>query len=259
MSATAAKVALVASTTALSGQCPPAGVVDFIGYAANCAEGSPTGTPSAPGLSNATADFRAGAGCTDNDNNATDFSASAPVPRNSASAVKACLLISNLALPEGDAGSTAFAFSAKLNIAAPSDVTFNATTQDGTASAASDYTALLSAPFTIAAGQNAATVTVQVSGDTLVEPDETFTLQITNIAGASPRTSPTVVTGTIQNDDIAAVNLSFSPSTLPGGTEGVAYSQVLTVNNGTNCSFSSSGSVPPGLSLSFTGAKCELR
>jgi predicted extracellular nuclease len=82
MSATAGKVALVNSTTALSGACPlsSASVIDFVGYgAANCFEGS----ASAPTLSNITADLRNGRGSTDTDDNAADFTAGAPDPRDS--------------------------------------------------------------------------------------------------------------------------------------------------------------------------------
>jgi predicted extracellular nuclease len=91
MSATNAKVALVSNqTTITSGtSCPGAsfGVVDFVGYGtANCHEGA----DAAPGLSNTTADFRADGGCTDTDDNAADFSAAAPDPRNSASPLHVC-------------------------------------------------------------------------------------------------------------------------------------------------------------------------
>jgi predicted extracellular nuclease len=88
MSATAAKVALVNVTTALSGACPSsATIVDFVGYGttANCAE-----TANAPAPSTTTADLRGGAGCTDTDNNSTDFSAGAPNPRNTASPATTC-------------------------------------------------------------------------------------------------------------------------------------------------------------------------
>jgi uncharacterized protein len=47
MAATAGKVALVSSTTALSGACPTTGVIDFVGFGttANCFEGAgPTPT-----------------------------------------------------------------------------------------------------------------------------------------------------------------------------------------------------------------------
>lgn len=88
MSATAGKVALVASANALTGACPTAGVVDFVGYgsAANCFEGA--GPAAAP--SNTIALLRGDAGCTDTDNNSADFAGGAPMPRNSASAATVC-------------------------------------------------------------------------------------------------------------------------------------------------------------------------
>ncbi|HVL53698.1 MAG TPA: ExeM/NucH family extracellular endonuclease, partial [Vitreimonas sp.] len=83
MAAGAGKVALVASTTALTGLCPTGGaIVDFVGYGstANCFEGSgPTAT-----LSNTTAAHRIDGGATDTDDNAADFTVGAPEPRNSA-------------------------------------------------------------------------------------------------------------------------------------------------------------------------------
>ena len=90
MSATAGKVALVNSSTALIGACPlpNAAVVDFVGFgaSASCSEG---GSP-APAPSNSTAVFRAGNGCTDTGVNGADFSTSAPSPRNSASPPATC-------------------------------------------------------------------------------------------------------------------------------------------------------------------------
>jgi predicted extracellular nuclease len=88
MSATAGKVALVSSTTALSGACPSSSsFVDFVGFGstANCSEGSPTAAPS-----NTTSAQRAGSGCTENDNNSTDFAIAAPAPRNSATTALIC-------------------------------------------------------------------------------------------------------------------------------------------------------------------------
>src|SRR6185369_13120439 len=63
MAATAGKVALVSSTTALSGACPTVGIIDFVGYGttASCFEGSGR----APAPSNTTSDQRVGGGATD--------------------------------------------------------------------------------------------------------------------------------------------------------------------------------------------------
>jgi predicted extracellular nuclease len=86
MSGTNGKVALVGNTLAITGLADP-DVLDFVGYgSANAFEGA----AAAPALSNTTAATRAGNGCTDANNNASDFTAAAPTPRNSASPVTPC-------------------------------------------------------------------------------------------------------------------------------------------------------------------------
>jgi hypothetical protein len=90
MSGSTGKVALVTNQTLLtcgaSACLPNASIRDFVGYgSANQAEGSP-----APTQSNTTAGFRAARGCSDSDNNAADFSISAPAPRNASSAHISC-------------------------------------------------------------------------------------------------------------------------------------------------------------------------
>jgi uncharacterized protein len=79
MSATAGKVALVSATTASTGACPTANIVDLVGFgAANCSETAPT-----PALTNTTAAIRLNGGATDTDSNVADFATGAPTPRNS--------------------------------------------------------------------------------------------------------------------------------------------------------------------------------
>jgi hypothetical protein len=89
LASTAGKIALLNDATTLTVSCPVGGsVVDFAGYgaAANCFEGTgPTPAPS--GQNSAT---RLGAGCTDAGQNATDFTAIAVAPRNSASPAQVC-------------------------------------------------------------------------------------------------------------------------------------------------------------------------
>ena len=83
MSATAGKVALVTTTTALTcatGCATLAGVRDFVGYGATAS--SFEGAGPAPGLSNTTSAIRAGGGATDTDNNAADFAAGSPMACN---------------------------------------------------------------------------------------------------------------------------------------------------------------------------------
>jgi hypothetical protein len=88
MSATAGKVALVSSTSALTGSCPASdpNLLDFVGFgsASNCSLGSPTAT-----LSNTTAAIRSNA-CVNTNNNSVDFKLLAPAPRNMATTLAAC-------------------------------------------------------------------------------------------------------------------------------------------------------------------------
>jgi len=85
----AGKVALVSSTTLLTGSgCPlSASVIDFVGYGSgtNCNESAAAPTPS-----NTLSDSRAANGCTDTDNNSTDFATGGPNPRNTSSAANPC-------------------------------------------------------------------------------------------------------------------------------------------------------------------------
>ena len=68
-------------------------------------------------------------------------------------------------------------FTINLNRVDDEDVVVTYGTVDGTATAGSDYTAADST-VTIPKGAASATVTVAITGDTVVESDETFTLQI---------------------------------------------------------------------------------
>lgn len=95
MAAGAGKVALVTGTTALgcnggSAPCSPEQldrIVDLVGYGnANFFEGS----GAAPGLSNNSAALRVADGCIDTDNNASDFTAGSPGPRNTSTSLNVC-------------------------------------------------------------------------------------------------------------------------------------------------------------------------
>lgn len=116
MSSNNGKVALLSSTTALTGTNPVGGatVVDLVGFGTtpNGYETAPTNTA----LTNTTAALRAGNGCTDTNNNAADFATGAPNPRNTAAAFNVCAAVVNQpivttcpagSLAVGEAGSIA--------------------------------------------------------------------------------------------------------------------------------------------------------
>ena len=223
ISATVGKIALVNSTTALSGACPTGGVIDLVGYGTgtNCSE-----TAVVPTLSPTTAAVRAASGCTDTDNNAADFTVTTPLPRNSGSALAPCgpalpaLSINDVSIAEGNAGTTSFTFTVSLSApAGASGVTFDIATADGTASSASDYAAQALAAQTIVAGNTTYTFTVLVNGDATPEPNETFFVNVSNVSGATLADGQGV--GTIQNDDGGAM-LSINDVTQNEGNSGTS-------------------------------------
>ncbi|SET60767.1 RHS repeat-associated core domain-containing protein [Nitrosomonas marina] len=93
------------------------------------------------------------------------------------------VFINDAELVEGDSGSQNAVFKVLLSRPAATDLTFDYQTVDGSATAGSDYTAANGA-LTFAAGQTEAVVNVAVTGDTLSETTESFTLLVRPQAGS---------------------------------------------------------------------------
>jgi Calx-beta domain len=126
--------------------------------------------------------------------------------------------LDDVSAKEGDAGQTAFDFTVSLDAPQPARVTVDFATADGTATAPSDYAAT-SGTLAFAPGETAKTVTVQVNGDTTVEPNETFTLNLTNATGKATIADAQGV-GTIVNDDQALSRISINDLTMTEGNAG---------------------------------------
>src|SRR5262249_16010936 len=105
--------------------------------------------------------------------------------------------INNVTLPDGSSGTTAFVFTVTLSKAAtvPIPVTFS--TFDGSATAGVDYVAT-SGTLTFAPGETTKTITVQVIGDPVYEPDEVFYVRLSSTSPYAIFTN-TVGTGTIHS------------------------------------------------------------
>jgi len=147
-------------------------------------------------------------------------------------APKPTLSISDVTAAEGDSGTNTFSFTVSLSTAAPSPVTFDIATSDGSASAPNgDYVVRTLMTQTIAVGQQTYTFDVTVNGDTLVEPDEMFRVQVTNVLGATSLDVEGV--GTIQNDDTALLVISQIYG--GGGNSGASFTHdfIEVFNRGT--------------------------
>jgi Ca2+-binding RTX toxin-like protein len=103
---------------------------------------------------------------------------------------------------EGDSGTTLAQFTVELSTAAPVNVQFDYTTVDGEAIAGEDYLAT-SGQVTITPGQTTATVEVEIIGDTLQEPNESFALNLSGLSRASfdNLESEYAIVANIENDD----------------------------------------------------------
>jgi hypothetical protein len=102
---------------------------------------------------------------------------------------------------EGDSGTTSFTFTITRtgDVSAASSVTW---TVSGTAVDAADFGGTLpTGTIDFVASQTTATLTVLVSGDSLVEPDEAFTVTLSNPTNAALDVSNSVAV--IRNDDSA--------------------------------------------------------
>ncbi len=113
------------------------------------------------------------------------------------------LTVSLPTVTEGDSGPVELAFTVTLSEALGQTLTVDYTTVDETATVAdNDYTAV-SGSLTIPAGSTTANVSVYANGDTDFETDETFTLVVSNIQGATLGASSYSGQGVITNDDNA--------------------------------------------------------
>ncbi|MBK8067671.1 MAG: choice-of-anchor D domain-containing protein [Rhodanobacteraceae bacterium] len=127
----------------------------------------------------------------------------------------ASVSISNVTLAEGSSGTTNFVFTATLAGAVQGGFTVPVSSADGTAVSGSDYTAIpggAQLTFAGTAGETQ-TVTVAVAGDTIVEPNESFTVSLGTPSNAGVTVGTGTGTGTINNDDSATVSISSTSVT----------------------------------------------
>lgn len=126
--------------------------------------------------------------------------------------------LGNASALEGDSGTSSLTFTVSLDKPATATVTFDYATSDDTATAGVDYAATTGSG-TIPLGGLSATFTVDIFGDTDIEPNEVFNLVLSNITGADVADSSGV--GSIGNDDLPPLNVPVHNS-LPGAGA-VAY------------------------------------
>ena len=142
------------------------------------------------------------------------------------------LTINDVSANETNSGTTTFTFTVSLSApAGAGGVTFSIATADGTAqddnpvTEDNDYVAQSLTGQTIPAGSSTYAFNVLVNGDTNLEPNETFFVNVTAVTGAIVTDGQGL--GTIQNDD--SPNLTINDVSLNEGNAGTT-SFIFTVS-----------------------------
>lgn len=142
----------------------------------------------------------------------------------------ATVAIADASVVEGNSGSLAMSFTVSRSHNRGA-FTVQFATADGSATAPADYTAATGTLTFTANGDLSQTVSVTIIGDSVVEPQETFTVTLSGLTSSSGTAvlADATATGTIQNDDVyfppsGALNVSnLGFLTLPFGAEIPAF------------------------------------
>jgi uncharacterized protein len=168
------------------------------------------------------------------------------------------LSINDVAQSEGDSGTTNFSFTVTRSGGSAGAVSATWTLADGTTDNADFTVAPQSGTVSFADGETSATVTITIAGDTAVEGNETFFVNLTSPTGGVTITDGQGQ-GTISNDDIPPVgSLAINSVSLAEGDSGTtnmvftvtrsggsagAVSATWTVTNGTTNAADFSGAL----------------
>lgn len=142
--------------------------------------------------------------------------------------------IMNVAAAEGNGGTTAFNFTVALTTATNVPITVDFAIADGAATIADNDYVATAGTVTFAPGDTSETITVMVNGDTNVEADEDFVVNLSNPTNAQLDYSQGV--GQILSDDNAVLHIDSSywssePDPYYGGTTTFAFNVWLSLQS----------------------------
>ena len=163
------------------------------------------------------------------------------------------LSIDSPIVAEGNAGAKDMAFTVTLSAASGRQVTVNYavdSTDPGTATSGTDYAPVSAGTLTFAVGTTSGTVTVSVTGDTAMEPDETVRLTLSGATNATLGTATGV--GTIVSEDgVSLIRIDADPTT-PNVDPGPLALQELSTDSANSRSYSVRLKTPPTQDVTVT-------
>lgn len=142
------------------------------------------------------------------------------------------LTIVDVSQAEGNADNTAFVFTVALSGEVAGGVSVDWTTIDGSATSPDDYAAASGTLLFDGNDGETRSITVQVAGDTLVEPDEQFRVQLSAVSPATVVLARSEATGTIVNDDGGALLSASKRVTQAGTTSQPVIYEIVLANTG---------------------------
>jgi hypothetical protein len=114
--------------------------------------------------------------------------------------------INDVSVTEGTGFTTIATFTLRLSAASPDTIFVQASTADGTATNGTDYGRLVNRQVVFPPGTTTATLTVSVVADAIIEPNETFFVNLSSPSGATIADGQAV--GTIVDDDLTSAQMS---------------------------------------------------
>lgn len=140
---------------------------------------------------------------------------------------KAGLSINDVSLAEGDSGTQNMRFTVTLDADLPGGTQVSFATRDGSANAGSDYVAA-SGTLTFAGTQGESqTIDVVINGDTIVENDENFLVQLSAPSNADAELTDDAGEGRITNDDTAQLSIGDVSVTESNGATTATFTVTL--------------------------------
>ncbi len=164
------------------------------------------------------------------------------------------LSIDSPIVAEGNAGAKDMTFTVTLSAASGRQVTVNYavdSTDPGTATSGTDYAPVSSGTLTFAVGATSRTVTVSVTGDTAMEPDETVRLTLSAPTNATLGTATGV--GTIVSEDgVSLIRIDADPTTVNVAEPGPLALKELSTDSANSKSYSVRLKTPPTQTATVT-------
>ncbi len=182
----------------------------------------------------------------------------------------ASIAINDVTQAEGNSGTTNFVFTVSLTGAVQGGFTVPFSTANGTATQPGDYASNSGTLSFTGSASETKTITVAVVGDTVLEPNETFTVGLGTPSNAAVTVSDNSGLGTITNDDSASIAINdVTQAEGNSGTTNFVFTVSLTgaVQGGFTVPFNTADgtATQPGDyasnsgTLSFTGSASETK